>query len=73
MYEIKSKKTGKVQYIDELTHDRLKANGELRKYNIIGKVVPRKINMEEIIQRKITGAIPKITKKTNDRQRKESI
>ena len=68
MYEIKSKKTGKVQYIDEMTYEALRVNHELQKYNVIGKIVSRTVK-DDIIQKKITGEIPNITKHERKREK----
>lgn len=53
IYEIKSKKTGKVMIIEESTYQQLIANGSIKKYTVEQKHEPKKVIPQEIIEKRI--------------------
>lgn len=68
MWELISKKTKKVNYVDEETYLLLKSRGELSKYNIVGRVAPKKIIPSEIIEKE-TGETPNKNKHERKREK----
>lgn len=58
IYELTSKKTGKVSVVDQETYETLKENGSLKKYTIAQVHKPKTVVPEEIIvKRKIKPEI----------------
>jgi hypothetical protein len=64
MYELRNKKTGRSYIVEQSTIDQLKETGEMRKYNLLGKISTEPVVPEDII---IKGAIPKKQKQKYDR------
>jgi hypothetical protein len=52
-HEIQSKKTNKIQRIDDGLLNTLKKTGEIRKYNIIGTFDNTPVSPKEIIKKKL--------------------
>lgn len=62
MYELKSKKTGKISVVDQEIYDLIKSKNELKKYIIEKQHKSVKIIPEEIITKK------KVTKSLQDNE-----